>query len=66
VGQYPASAFPLRFIPDTARRYLYAQETNGQPRLLPDRYEFLVYRLLRNGLTLLVDSGVVEFEDRVY
>jgi hypothetical protein len=50
LGYYPAQAIPLRFVPDTAKRYLYAQNANGQRRLLQDRYEFLVYRLLRNGL----------------
>ncbi len=60
LGQYPLSAFPIRFIPDKTKRYLYAksnphlrlsaQETHGSKDLLTDRYEFLVYRLLRNGL----------------
>ena len=61
LSQYPASALPLRFIPETARRYLYAHETNGQRRLLPDRYEFLVDRLLRNGL----EAGDVFCRDSV-
>jgi TnpA family transposase len=42
--------FPRQFIPDKTKRYLYRQETQGQKHFLPDRYEFLVYRLLRNGL----------------
>jgi TnpA family transposase len=50
LGHSPLQAIPLRFIPDTAKRYLYAQDGNGHRRLLPDRYEFLVYRLLRHGL----------------
>lgn len=50
LGQYTSAAFPQRCIPDTAQRYLYVPEADGQKRLLPDRYEFLVYRLLRNGL----------------
>jgi hypothetical protein len=48
LGQHTAATFPIRFIPGTVKRYLYEQDTQGQ--LLPDRYEFLVYRLLRNGL----------------
>jgi hypothetical protein len=32
------------------KRYLYAQEPAGQKRLRPDRYEFLVYLLLRRRL----------------
>ena len=50
LSQYPLSAIPIRFIPDNMKRYLYTQETHGQKDLLADRYEFLVYRLLRNGL----------------
>lgn len=45
---YPSTTLPQQFIPDTAKRYLYTQEATS--RLLPDRYEFLVYHLLRNGL----------------
>jgi TnpA family transposase len=43
-------AFPTRFIPVRYKRYLYSQEDIRPKQLLPDRYEFLVYRLLRNGL----------------
>ncbi|MGA7932778.1 MAG: Tn3 family transposase [Kovacikia sp.] len=50
LSQFPLAVFPLIFIPDTAKRYLYANDANGQKCLLPDRYEFLVYRLLRNAL----------------
>ena len=50
LGQYATKSFPQRFIPDTAKRYLYEPPASGQRRLRPDRYEFLVYRLLRNGL----------------
>ncbi len=59
--QYPAAALPLRFMPDTAKRYLYAQDANGQRHLLLDRYEFLIYRLLRNGL----EAGDVFCRDSV-
>ena len=50
LGQYPPEALPSRFIPDTIKRYLYAQDTDRQKQLLADRYEFLVYRLLRKSL----------------
>ena len=43
-------AFPTRFIPVSSKRYLYVQEAVGPKQFIPDRYEFLVYRLLRNGL----------------
>jgi TnpA family transposase len=61
LSQYPQAALPLRFIPETARRYLYAPDTAGQRRPLPDRYEFLVYRLLRNRL----EAGDVFCRDSV-
>jgi TnpA family transposase len=50
LSHYPPEAFPLRGLPETAKRYLYTADANGHRRLLADRYEFLVYRLLRNGL----------------
>jgi TnpA family transposase len=61
LSQYPPYAYPLSFIPDTAKRYLYAQGAHGQRHMLPDRYEFLVYRLLRNGL----EAGDVFCRDSV-
>ena len=48
LGQY--SVFPIRFIPNKTKRYLYRHNNQGQKHLLVDRYEFLVYRFLRNGL----------------
>ena len=50
LGQYPATAFPSRFIPKGAKRYLYEQGPDKPKKPIVDRYEFLVYRLLRNGL----------------
>jgi TnpA family transposase len=45
LGQYSSNTLPARFIPDSMKDYIYEQKT-----LLVDRYEFLVYRLLRNRL----------------
>ena len=45
LGQYPYETFPKRFITGKMKRYLYENK-----QLLPNRYEFLVYRLLRNSL----------------
>ncbi len=45
LGQYLYDTFPKRFIPETMKRYLYTDK-----QLLPNRYEFLLYRLLRNSL----------------
>lgn len=61
LGQYALEAFPLQVIPETARRYLYHPNPTGQRRLLPDRYEFLIYRLTRNGL----EAGDVFCRDSV-
>jgi TnpA family transposase len=61
LGHYSPAALPLRFIPDTAQRYLYTQDEHGHRHLLPDRYEFLVYRLLRHGL----EAGDVFCRDSV-
>ena len=45
LGQYPSDEMPRRFVPDASKRYIHEQKI-----LSPDRYEFLIYRLLRNGL----------------
>jgi TnpA family transposase len=50
LGQYPIESFPKRFIPEPLKRYLYAQDAHRKRQLQPNRYEFLVYRLLRNSL----------------
>ena len=48
--QYKLSNLPRRFIPDRHRRYLYTTDDNGKRQILADRYEFLIYQLLRNTL----------------
>jgi hypothetical protein len=58
--QYSTARFPTEFIPDSTKRYLYVSAEDDQ-KLLRDRYEFLVYRLLRNGL----ESGDVFCRDSV-
>ena len=50
LGQYPPTTLPARLIPDSMRRYIYVSDTGEAKRLSADRYEFWVYRLLRNGL----------------
>ena len=62
LGQYAPRSLPQRFIPDTAKRYLYELDVGGPRRLRPDRYEFLVYRLLRNG----VEAGDIFCRDSVH
>lgn len=60
LSQYPSATFPRQFIPDSTQRYLYASNEENS-HLLPDRYEFLAYRLLRNGL----ESGDIFCRDSV-
>ena len=60
LSQYRSDAFPMQCIPAATKRYLYAAGDDGG-QLLPDRYEFLIYRLLRNGL----DSGDIFCRDSV-
>ena len=60
LSQYRSDDFPIECIPAATKRYLYASNDNGG-QLLPDRYEFLIYRLLRNGL----DSGDIFCRDSV-
>ncbi|MCP4420292.1 MAG: Tn3 family transposase, partial [Chloroflexi bacterium] len=42
--------FPLAFVPEHVKRYLYKKEIDGKKHLAVDRYEFLVYRMLRHAL----------------
>jgi len=44
------SAFPVAFIPKSLKPYLFTAGEGKEKRLDVDRYEFLVYRLLRNAL----------------
>jgi TnpA family transposase len=59
--QYLAKQFPIQFVPGSTKRYLYEKETQSPKRLWPNRYEFLVYRQLRNG----IESGDIFCRDSV-
>jgi len=48
--QIDPADLPTRCIPVRDKPYLYARDAVAGKAFLPDRYEFLVYRLLRNGL----------------
>ena len=50
LGQYPADAVPTRFVQESMKRYIYLQDGAEKGQLIPDRYEFLVFKHLRNGL----------------
>ncbi len=45
LGQYSSETLPTQYISDSVKRYIYHQNI-----VSPDRYEFQVYRLLRNSL----------------
>jgi len=42
--------FPTDFFPVREKRYLYQRDEADRKHIIPDRYEFLVYRLVRNRL----------------
>lgn len=48
--QTDASLFPTEVIPKGLRRYLFSKDDENEKTLDVDRYEFLIYRLLRNAL----------------
>ena len=59
--QYQAKQFPTQFVPRSTKRDLYEKAAQSPQRLLPNRYEFLVYRQLRNR----IESGDVFCRDSV-
>jgi TnpA family transposase len=61
LGHYVDAVFPTRCIPDKSKRYLYLKEAQRHRSLLPDRYEFFVYKQLRQGL----EAGDVFCRDSV-
>jgi len=69
--QIDPSAFPVSIIPTGLRRYLFSAEGKRKQRALEiDRYEFLIYRLLRKALeagdVYVQDSaGFRRFEDNL-
>jgi hypothetical protein len=69
--QTDPSAFPISIIPTGLRRYLFGAEGKCKEGALEiDRYEFLIYRLLRNALeagdVYVQDSaGFRRFEDNL-
>jgi len=50
LSQYSEHQIPQQFIPDNTKRYLYGPDASGEKCFLKDRYEFLVYRQLRQSL----------------
>jgi len=50
IGAFRDEDIPVRWVPEKARRYLYERDEQGRKRLLADRYEFLLYRHLHQGM----------------
>ena len=51
LGTYAPDTLPTQVIPKPVGRYLYRQDGNdGNKQLITNRYEFWVYRLMRNAL----------------
>jgi len=48
--QYDESELPLDIIPVHLKRYLYGRDEQNKKKLLVDRYEFLIYRLIRDEI----------------
>jgi len=48
--QIDSGDFPTDFFPARDKRYLYQRNEADGKHIIPDRYEFLVYRLLRHRL----------------
>jgi hypothetical protein len=60
--EFRTELFPIQCIPDSVTSYLYTYDSKGQKHFLPDRYEFLLYRLLRNGL----EAGDIFCRDSIH
>lgn len=60
--QHNSGERPMHFIPNSIKRYLYVIDKEGHKLLHPDRYEFLVYRSLRNSL----EAGHVFCQDSIH
>ncbi len=50
LGSYPLANLPVKVIPKRMERYLYEMSEDGTKSLQVNRFEFLVYRLMRNAL----------------
>jgi len=48
--QYDEGELPLDVIPTHLKRYLYGRDEQNKKKLLADRFEFLIYRLIRDEI----------------
>ena len=47
LSAYKEQDIPLRWVPEKMKRYLYEKDGTAAEKLLADRYEFLLYRQLK-------------------
>lgn len=60
--QIPSEDFPISFISEIQRRSVFEFDKKTKlKKIIPDRYEFLVYRLLRDGL----EAGEIYCRDSI-
>ena len=50
LGSYSDAKLPIEIIKDSLKRYVYTSRPTGENQLCADRYEFLIYRLVRERL----------------
>ena len=50
LNRYRFDQIPKAFIPQGMKAYIYVEDEYGKKRIHPDKFEFLIYRLLRNHL----------------
>jgi hypothetical protein len=60
--EFPTELFPIECVPASVVSYLYIGSREQEQQLIPDRYEFLIYRLLRNGL----ESGDISCRNSIH
>jgi hypothetical protein len=60
--EFQTELFPIECIPGSVSGYLYTGTSEQEQQLIPDRYEFLIYRLLRNGL----ESGDISCRNSIH
>lgn len=50
LSQYSNKRFPMKFLGEKPDKHLYCADHENQPALVPNRYEFQIYRQLRDRL----------------
>lgn len=61
LGRYAMHQFPMHCIQPNTRRYMVGHAIDGSKHIIADRYEFQIYRLLRDNL----DAGNISCRESV-